>query len=239
MNEQAQGEAENPCEKHGELMCHFCEWERTQRRHDVDRLNKHANVPKRFCGKRLADYQATNDGERSAVAAAHDYIDRFTDHLAAGRCMVFCGRPGTGKTLLACIIAESLRRNERVIRYVTVAELIRAIRAPWNRRDSQETVDEVLNCFRLPDLLVLDEVGVQFGTDGELAQLTEIIDLRYRDVKPTLVVSNCTREELKKFLGERGVDRLRENGGKVVIFDWVSRRGIVRGEEARESEAQQ
>lgn len=118
-----------------------------------------------------------------------------------------------GKTLLGCAIAESLRRNGRSIRYVTVAELIRAIRAPWNKRDSRETVDEILQHFMEVDLLVLDEVGLQSGTDNELTQLTEVLDLRYREMKPTLVISNCTREELNMFLGERSVDRLRENGG--------------------------
>jgi nucleoside-diphosphate-sugar epimerase len=44
-------------------------------------------------------------------------------------------------------------------------------------------------------------------------------------MRPTLLASNCTKDELKGFLGDRIVDRLRENGGKVLIFDWPSRRG--------------
>jgi IstB-like ATP binding protein len=165
----------------------------------------------------------TTDGERRALLAAKDYVESFADHLAAGRSLVFCGSPGTGKTHLACAIIKSLAESGRRTRYFTVRELIRSIRATW-QEDAPESEETVLRRLRELDLLVLDEVGVQFCKDAELTQLTEVMDLRYRDMKPTLVVSNCTGDELKKYLGDRIVDRLRENGGKVAIFDWPSRR---------------
>jgi DNA replication protein DnaC len=183
-----------------------------------------ARIPDRFFLKTLADYEATTAGERDALSVAKNYGEEFADHLAAARCLVFCGSPGTGKTHLACAIAKSVAQSGRSTRYFTVQELIRSIRATWQpgRLDSEETV---LRRLREVDLLVLDEVGVQFGTEAERTQLTEVMDMRYRAMKPTLVVSNCTRSELKKYLGERIADRLRENDGKVVIFDWPSRRG--------------
>jgi DNA replication protein DnaC len=191
----------------------------------ISRLNQYNNIPLRFKTKTLADYHVTSDGEESALSTARSYVENFADHLAAGRCLIFCGRPGTGKTHLACAIAKSLIQKEQTVSYVTVAEVIRTIRDTWHR-DSRETTNSVLQRLRAFDLLVLDEVGVQFGSDGELTQLTEVLDLRYRDVRPTLVVSNCKADELKQYLGDRGYDRLRENGGKVVVFDWPSRRGL-------------
>jgi DNA replication protein DnaC len=155
---------------------------------------------------------------------AKNYVEEFADHLAAGRCLVFCGSPGTGKTHLACAIAKSVAQSGRSTRYFTVQELIRSIRATW-QPGSRESEDTVLRRLQKLDFLVLDEVGVQFGTEAERTQLTEVMDMRYRAMKPTLVVSNCTRSELKKYLGERIADRLQENDGKVVIFDWPSRRG--------------
>lgn len=35
---------------------------------------------------------------------------------------------------------------------------------------------------------------------------------------------NYPMNELGKFLGERAVDRLKDNGGKVVVFSWKSNR---------------
>lgn len=39
---------------------------------------------------------------------------------------------------------------------------------------------------------------------------------------------NVDVEGLKAYLGERAVDRLRENGGRVLIFDWQSHRRMNR-----------
>jgi DNA replication protein DnaC len=79
--------------------------------------------------------------------------------------------------------------------------------------------------WRALDLLLLDEVGVQFGSEAEMIQLTEVLDARYSAMKPTLVISNCDRAGLEKFLGVRAVDRLRDNGGMLLVFDWPSWRG--------------
>lgn len=129
---------------------------------------------------------------------------------------------GRGRLTLRAI-AHGLARRGRSTRYLTVAELIRLIRDTW-QRNSFSTTAEVLRRLRELDLLVLDEVGVQFGTEAELTQLTEVMDVRYRDTKPTLVISNCAIGDLKRYLGDRIVDRLMENGGKIVIFNWPSRR---------------
>jgi DNA replication protein DnaC len=187
-------------------------------------LVRAARIPDRFFLKTLADYKATTAGEQVALSVAKNYGEEFADHLAVGRCLVFCGSPGTGKTHLACAIAKSVAQSGRSARYFTVQELIRSIRAAW-QPDRLYSVEQVLQKLQEMDLLVLDEVGVQFGTEAECTQLTEVMDLRYRAMKPTLVVSNCAVGELKNYIGERIADRLRENEGKVVIFDWPSGRG--------------
>jgi DNA replication protein DnaC len=43
-------------------------------------------------------------------------------------------------------------------------------------------------------------------------------------LKPTIVISNLAKDGLQDYLGERAFDRLRENGGKLVVFDWESYR---------------
>ncbi len=112
----------------------------------------------------------------------------------------------------------------RRVEYRTAGEVIRELRNSW-RRDSNESDAEVLERLGKLDLLVIDEVGVQFGTDGELVQFTELLDTRYRQNRPTVIVSNCNREGLKQYLGERVLDRLRENGEFLVLLTGQSLRG--------------
>ncbi|VFR32492.1 DNA replication protein DnaC [plant metagenome] len=92
------------------------------------------------------------------------------------------------------------------------------------RRDSKENEADAIARLVEPDLLVLDEVGVQFGSETEKMYLFEIINGRYEALKPTIVISNLAKDALTEYLGERVVDRLREGGGRMVIFDWPSYR---------------
>ena len=74
------------------------------------------------------------------------------------------------------------------------------------------------------DLLVIDEVGAQFGSDTEKLFIFDIIDGRYQDMKPTILISNLDIAGIKDVIGERCVDRLREGGGSMIAFNWESSR---------------
>lgn len=75
-----------------------------------------------------------------------------------------------------------------------------------------------------PDLLVIDEIGVQFGTETEKMILFDILNARYEQVKPSILISNLAIEELKTYIGERVLDRMWEGGGSILAFTWDSYR---------------
>ena len=154
-----------------------------------------------------------------------DYAKTFSDSLDSGRSIIFCGKPGTGKTHLAAgVLNEILTQGYGGV-YSTVIEAVRRVKETWSRA-SETTEREALRRFIVPDLLVLDEVGVQFGSEAERLILFEIINGRYENMMPTLLMSNLGISGVEENLGPRAVDRLRENGGRVVMFDWESyRRG--------------
>jgi DNA replication protein DnaC len=72
-------------------------------------------------------------------------------------------------------------------------------------------------------LLVMDEVGVQYGTDAEKVLLFDVINRRYQDVMPTILLTNLDKAGLREYLGDRAFDRIRENG-LLVPFVWESHR---------------
>ena len=205
-------------------------------------LVEEIGIPPRFQGKSLDTFQVETDEQRRALTVAREYVANFAEHRSAGRCLVFCGAVGTGKSHLALGIGlgivkaspvppvgsgySEVRWFGRQVRYWTVQEVIRALRDTWSR-ESQITEREVLDKLTALDLLILDEVGVQFGSDAERNQLFEVINNRYNAQRPTLVVSNLDIKGITTYLGERAVDRLRENGGKVLVFrgkSWRSRK---------------
>ena len=83
---------------------------------------------------------------------------------------------------------------------------------------------KVIDAFASPDLLILDEVGVQFGSEFEKQLLFDVLNERYEKLKPSILLSNIPSEQLSDYLGERVTDRLRENGGALIGFNWDSYR---------------
>lgn len=195
-------------------------------------LRKAAAIPKRFAGKTLADFQVSGliDGHamarKNAHAVASRYVKRFDEVIKTGASLTFCGTFGTGKTLLACAIAnEVIEQHQRSALYTTALNAVRRIKDTWRGGDHvSETEKEAIRAFVKPDLLVLDEVGVQFGSDTEKLLLFDILNGRYEDVKPTIVISNQDVNGMEAYLGARVMDRLKEGGGMVVPFEWKSYR---------------
>ena len=137
--------------------------------------------------------------------------------------MLLLGSPGTGKTHLACAVAaEVIRRHRMSAVYSTVSEAVRRIKDNWTTRERTES--EILDLFATPSLLVLDEIGMGWGSDTELLYLFEIINARYQAKRPTVIAGNIAREQVRKCMGDRVADRLNEAGCRTVIFEWDSAR---------------
>ena len=181
-----------------------------------------AAIPERFKDRTLESYVAKTSGQQKALAFATEYAENFDLVLREGRSAIFVGKVGTGKTHLAIGIALSIMQQQRSALFVTVQRLIRRVKDSWHTKE--ETESQVVNVFASPDLLVLDEVGVQFGSEFEKQVLFDVLNTRYENRKPSILLSNIPKEQLSDYLGERVTDRLRETGGKVIGFDWDSYR---------------
>lgn len=184
-----------------------------------------ARIPKRFAEKTFTDFVVSSPAQQVALEACADYVDNFSKHRREGRCMLLLGKVGTGKTHLAIAAANHLI-NESMVKaiYRTVGTLIGEIRATFNER-SGESEAHILREVIGADLLVLDEVGATKQSEFELATLFSIINGRYEQCRPTIIVSNLSPSELNDALGARCVDRIRENGCIGVAFEWESQRG--------------
>ncbi|HBH7937850.1 TPA: ATP-binding protein, partial [Escherichia coli] len=47
---------------------------------------------------------------------------------------------------------------------------------------------------------------------------------RYERMKPTILISNQSKDELSAFIGERVIDRMNDGGGCTLAFTWDSYR---------------
>ncbi|MNY33654.1 DNA replication protein DnaC [compost metagenome] len=103
---------------------------------------------------------------------------------------------------------------------------MRTVRGTW-RRDAERSEDEAIRLLGNIGLLVLDEVGVQSGTENEQNILFDVLDRRYSHCKPTILLTNFASKEFRECIGERLFDRMKEIA-VWVPFKWDSYRGLAR-----------
>lgn len=180
-----------------------------------------SGVSKRNLGKVFSSFRVDNDGQQKALAASKQFVSDVCSSNPANN-MFFIGSVGTGKTHLASSVIQELY-DKKSVRMIRVIELIRILKETW-QRGSENTERDVIEHFGGIDVLILDEVGIQFGSETERMFMFDIINTRYDNMLPTILISNLDINNLKEILGEQAVDRLREDGGKVLVFNWESQR---------------
>lgn len=183
---------------------------------------KHAGIPERFKDRTIEGFVASTDEQVKAKTFCADLVENWPDHRKRGRTVVLSGNPGTGKSHLAIAVLRQVM-NTGTGMYLNAMDLVRLVRDTW-RRDSDKSETQVLEALGRLDLLVIDEVGVQYGSEGEQLVLFDVLNRRYRDLMPTILLTNLKAAEFREFIGERSFDRLREDGAWL-RFGWDSWRG--------------
>ena len=186
----------------------------------AEAATRDAKIPVRFRDKTIENFVVTDEWQRPIKAKIVSYAENIVSNIENGRCIVMSGGVGTGKTHLSVgLLKEVIAKGGTGI-FLSVADLIADVRGTWNGKN-----EDKVKLFTECDLLVLDEVGVQAGTENERQILFSVFNQRYNDVKPTILLTNLTVEKLKTFVGLRVYDRLRENGGEIIVFNGPSHRG--------------
>ena len=179
----------------------------------IEKMTKTSAIPRRFINSNL--YGGCHDVQKAAYSVGRDFVDTFDESLRSGAGLMLFGGIGTGKTHLACAIANALLAEFKLVMYCTVIEAVMMVKQSWSG-SSELSEYEVYQQFAVPELLILDEVGVQHGSDFEVMVITSIIDARSRRCLPTIAISNYSPEKVIEIIGDRAFDRLMGFGGKVI-----------------------
>lgn len=180
-------------------------------------LQRRANLPPRIANATFAaaNFALYAPEHRAQAKKIYSYVQKFARGLnsASGQGLFIHGPTGSGKTyLLGCIANELLTAMS--VRYMVYADFLDSLRATFNR-GSEDSEWELVEGVKNVDLLLLDDLGVERPTEFAMKHLAQIIDYRYRNLKPLVVSSNFTITELIRrsqtdLYGERIVWRLKE-----------------------------
>jgi len=135
------------------------------------------------------------------------------------------GQVGNGKTHLATTILKNSiinHKSDLAGKYFTMADLNRKFRNSI-KSDEESELKFMESLFNMK-CLVIDEIQIKSDSDSEQRMFQEIVDKRYAKEKQTVYAGNVSFNEFKDILGERLVDRMKENGLDVFNFTGESYR---------------
>jgi len=148
--------------------------------------------------------------KRSYQAAA-EFINNFNENPNSDG-LLFTGQVGSGKTFLACCIANALLSSGKMVLFAVVPDLLDKIRSTYDSGRGAEDITEfdIMDAARQVPLLVLDDLGAHNYTDWTRNKLYSIINHRLNHCLPVIVTTNIKLDELEEYLGERTTSRLLE-----------------------------
>lgn len=194
------------------------------KQYKVADLLDHARIPERFTECSFDSYQPVNPRAKRNLSMLKSYVQNWPEMYANGTSLIMSGKPGTGKNHLAVALTKAIiEQHQASVLLTSVLRIIRAVRRTWGK-DSEYTEDQIMAIYTDVDLLVIDEIGVQYSSNSEMITLFEIINCRYERKLPTVMISNLSPAEMSTAIGDRLTDRMVEGDGATLVFDWDSYR---------------
>ena len=188
--------------------------EEKARKEEAERNRKQriveTRMPLEYQTKDFSTFIQETDSQKAAFKLARRFVKGWEKAKAGGYGLLFLGSCGTGKTHLACAIMIELLKEYAFSypRYYKASEIFSAVRSTYQAGASTNE-EETLKFFSSIQLLVIDEVGVQKGSEAEKRILFSILDNRVTSNKPSILLSNLGPKALEKLLGDRLYDRIR------------------------------
>ena len=118
--------------------------------------------------------------------------------------LLIYGQTGNGKTHLCNAIVKEVRGRGLDVRMILAADLFSTLRENMQAHQS----DALLRKFKDIFFLAIDDYGVEYGSNWEMAKFDELMTSRYATGKPTVLVTNKELTDLPERIQSRFKDRV-------------------------------
>ena len=134
---------------------------------------------------------ANDNGKCPQMKHAHFYVEHWDTMLAENIGYLLWGGVGTGKSYFAGCIANALMEQEIAVRMTNFALILNDLTASFEGRN--EYISQLCRAL----LLIIDDFGMERGTEYGLEQVYNVIDSRYRSRRPLIVTTNISLQDLQ------------------------------------------
>lgn len=183
---------------------------------------RNLRIPPKYISKNFDNFVTKSGNLKSVHATCLKYADGFPfaykkyieTNKKAYPSLMLSSFIGTGKTHLACAIGHKILdrwNGENIpcpIYFISEGEIYRRIIATYSysrdeKIDKPSEDDIVSGLIKVP-ILILDDLGKEERSDLKFIQriMFNIIDGRYRIMRPMIVTTNKSNTELIKYLGD-------------------------------------
>ena len=165
------------------------EEEQEKKKELLERIKKYRKMG--FPESQMQDWTFENDDKSNEKLTnmAKRYVDNFSEFCKDGKGLLLHGGVGTGKTYIACMIANALIDKGYPVLVTNFARILSTLQGTF---DKQEYLDS-LNQFKL---LVIDDLGIERDTSYAKELVYQTVDSRYRSGLPMIITTNLSMQKL-------------------------------------------
>ena len=156
---------------------------------------------------RLKNFKTEGANQDDALKFAKTVADKIVKQ--SPQHVLLTGPTGVGKTHLAsgivwqCIM---LNRYKYKAIFIDFQEYINKLKESYGKDDIRDQMTSLNKELEFADLVVIDDLGAERGTEHNLDQLDKI--MRLREDKNLIVTTNLSGKEIKDLYGNRTLSRL-------------------------------
>lgn len=171
--------------------------------------NQRIESLKRDCFNSINQWEYTFENYRGDKGQPYiiskNYVKEYENMKKDNIGLLFFGTVGSGKTYLACSIANALIEKYQVkVKIRNFAQIINDLQKCGFDFDKNEYIESIVNV----PVLILDDLGIERDTSYAKEQVYNIVNSRYLKHKPTIFTTNLPYEKIKKSDGGVEYERI-------------------------------
>ena len=164
---------------------------RREKQMEIERL-------KRTCFNSMREWSYTFENyqgeENQSLMIAKNFVEDYEKMKKENIGLLFYGAVGSGKTYLACSIANSLIEQYQIsVKIRNFAQIINELQKSSFDFDKNAYIESLVNT----SVLILDDLGIERDTSYAKEQVYNIVNSRYLKQKPTIFTTNLSYDTIQ------------------------------------------